>query len=172
MYLKLVINKMSAHLFRLQYVKGSSWSQWTRVTHICVSKLTIIGSDNGLSPRRRQTIIWTNVAILAIWRQRTYISEILFKIQKFPLKKMHLNMSSAKWRPFCLGLNVLKISRAASTLPCWGSTRQAFDVVFTSLISVSRQLPTYIASVEWYLGPHLLTWFNINPSMDKLLHTL
>ena len=28
-----------------------------RATHICVSKLTIIGSDNGLSPGRRQAII-------------------------------------------------------------------------------------------------------------------
>ena len=26
---------------------------------------------------------------------------------KFKLKKMHLNISSTKWRPFCLGLNVL-----------------------------------------------------------------
>ena len=33
---------------------------WGRVTHICVSKLNIIGSDNGLSPGRRQAIIWTN----------------------------------------------------------------------------------------------------------------
>ena len=28
-----------------------------RVTHICVGNLTIIGSDNGLSPGRRQAII-------------------------------------------------------------------------------------------------------------------
>ena len=28
-------------------------------------------------------------------------------IQTFPFKKMHLQMSSAKYRPFCLGLNVL-----------------------------------------------------------------
>ena len=28
-------------------------THWSRVTHICVSKLTIIGSDNGLSPGRR-----------------------------------------------------------------------------------------------------------------------
>ena len=34
--------------------------------HICVGKLTIIGSDNGLSPRRRQAIIWTNAGILLI----------------------------------------------------------------------------------------------------------
>ena len=32
-------------------------SHWGRVTHICVSKLTIIGSDNGLLPGRRQAII-------------------------------------------------------------------------------------------------------------------
>ena len=35
-------------------------THWAQVTHICVSKLTIIGSDNGLSPDRRQAIIWTN----------------------------------------------------------------------------------------------------------------
>ena len=34
--------------------------------HICVGKLAIIGSDNGLSPRRRQAIIWTNAGILLI----------------------------------------------------------------------------------------------------------
>ena len=39
-------------------------THWGRVTHICVGNLTIIGSDNGLSPRRRQAITWTNVGIL------------------------------------------------------------------------------------------------------------
>ena len=33
---------------------------------ICVGKLTIIGSDNGLLPGRRQAIIWTNDGILLI----------------------------------------------------------------------------------------------------------
>ena len=41
-------------------------THWGRVTHICVGKLTIIGSDNGLSPERRQAIIWTNDGILLI----------------------------------------------------------------------------------------------------------
>ena len=36
----------------------------------------------------------------------TNLSEILSEIHTFSLKKMHLKMSSAKWRPFCLGLNV------------------------------------------------------------------
>ena len=41
-------------------------THWGRVTLICVSKLTIIGSDNGLSPGRRQAIIWINAGILLI----------------------------------------------------------------------------------------------------------
>ena len=63
-----------------------------RVTHICVIKLTIIGSDNGLSPDRRQAIIRTNAGILSIWHLRTNFSEILIKIQNFSFMKMHLKM--------------------------------------------------------------------------------
>ena len=77
------------------------------MTHICVSKQTIIGSDNGLSPGRRQAIIWTNAEILLIGTLGTNFSEILIEIRIFSFKKMGLKMSSAKWRPFCLGRNVL-----------------------------------------------------------------
>ena len=84
-----------------------------RVTHICVSKLTIIGSDNGLAPGRRQAIIWTNAGILLIRTLGTNFSELLSKIHAFSFKKMHLKMSSAKWRPFCLGLNVLTYGLAS-----------------------------------------------------------
>ena len=80
------------------------------MTHICVSKLTIIGSDNGLSTGRRQAIIWTNAGILLIWTLGKNFSEILSEIPAFSFKKMHLKISSAKWRPFCLGLNVLTSS--------------------------------------------------------------
>ena len=40
------------------------WNHWARV--ICVNKLTTIGLNNGLSPGRRQAIIWTNVDLLSI----------------------------------------------------------------------------------------------------------
>ena len=36
------------------------------VQHICVDKLTIISSDNGLSLIRRQVIIWTNAKLLSL----------------------------------------------------------------------------------------------------------
>ena len=77
------------------------------VTHICVGKLTIIGSDNGLLPGWRQAIIWTNAGILLIGPVGTNFTEILIKIYTFSFKKMCLKISSAKWRPCCLGLNVL-----------------------------------------------------------------
>ena len=83
-------------------------TRWGRVTHTCVDKLTIIGSDNGLSPDRRQAIIWTNAGLLSIGSLRTYFNENLIKIQQFSLMKMHVKMSSAKLRPSCPGLNVLK----------------------------------------------------------------
>ena len=82
-------------------------THWGRVMHICVGKLTTIGSENGLSPGRRQAIIWTNAGILLIWTLGTNFSEISSEIHAFSFKKMHLKMSSAKWRPFCLGFNVL-----------------------------------------------------------------
>ena len=77
------------------------------MTHICVGNLTIIGSDNGLSPDRRQAIIWTNAGLLLIWPLGTNFIEILIEILTFSFKKMRLKVSSAKRRPFCLGLNVL-----------------------------------------------------------------
>ena len=79
------------------------------MTHICVSNLAIIGSDNGLSPGRRQAIIWTNAGLLLIGPLGTNFSEILIEILTFSFKKMRLKVSSAKWRPFCLGLNVLNL---------------------------------------------------------------
>ena len=141
----------AAHRFGLTH--------WGRVTHIRVGKLIIIGSDNGLSPGRRQAIIWSNAGILLIGPLGTNFSEILIAIEIFSVKKMHLNMSSGKLRPFCLGLNELNsehvfscylwfmvryLNIAASsngsifrvTGPSWGEfpsqrpVTQGFDVLF------------------------------------------
>ena len=73
---------------------------------ICISKLIIIGSDDGLSPGRHQAIIWSNAGILLIQTLGTNFSEILSEFHKILLKKMHLKMMSAKWQQSCLGLNV------------------------------------------------------------------
>ena len=71
-------------------------THWSRVTHICVGTNTNIGSDNGLSPGRRQAIIWTNAGILLIGPLGTNFSGILSEIHTFSFKKMHFKTSSAK----------------------------------------------------------------------------
>ena len=53
-------------------------------------------TDNGLSPVRRQALIWPNTAILSIRTQVTYFSEIPCKIQNYSFKKMRLKMLFAK----------------------------------------------------------------------------
>ena len=71
------------------------------MTHICVSKLTsivCIGSDNG----------WTSAGILLYGPLVSNFSEILIEIYTLLFKKMCLKMSSGKWWPFFLGLNVLR----------------------------------------------------------------
>ena len=85
------------------YTKGSLahsffLTHWGRVTHICVSKLAIIGSDNGLSPGRRQDIFWANDGKLLIRTLRTNFSEIVNEIHEFSFRKIHLKMSG-KWQP-------------------------------------------------------------------------
>ena len=87
-----------------------SLTHWGRVTHIRVSKLIIIGSDNGLSPDQRQAIIWTNAGILLIGPFGTNFSEIFIEILTFSFKKMRLKVLSAKRRSFCHGLNVSTVT--------------------------------------------------------------
>ena len=89
---------------------GSTLTHWGRVTHIWVGKLTIVGSNNGLSPGRRQTIIWANAAILLIGPLETNFIEILNELQTLTLKKIRLKISSVKCCPFRLGLNVLTLN--------------------------------------------------------------
>ena len=65
-------------------------THWGQKTHICVSKLTIIGSDNGLSHGRRQAIIWINAGICLIWPMGTNLNEILIGIQTFSFNNVYL----------------------------------------------------------------------------------
>ena len=104
-----------------QFTIWFALTHWGRVTHICVGKLTIIGSDNGLSPGRRQAIIRTNAGILLIGTLGTNSSKILSEIRTFSFKLMHLKMSSGR-RPFCLGLNVLM-----DTLPLLNAIHMLFE---------------------------------------------
>ena len=131
--------------------QGPIWLiHWCGVTHICVGKLINIGSDNGLSPGRRQAIIWTNAGILFNGPWGTNFSEILIGIHTFSLKKIHLKMSSAKWRPFCLGLNVLTL------IPVGLSKHTNYKVWYESTYLFSNFSGFTVEVWGWknYLNPH------------------
>ena len=64
-------------------------------------------------PVQCQAIIWTNARLLLIGTLGTNFNEISIKIYTFSFKKMHLKMS-AKWRQFCLDLNMLTCNFVSS----------------------------------------------------------
>ena len=129
-----------------------SLTHWGRVTHICVSKLTIIGSDNGLSsPDGRQAIVWTNDGLLLIGPLGTNFSEILMEILTFSFKKMRLKVSSAKRRPFCLGLNVLTHPQAECSTVQVG----VFSVVPQAVMMTTQVPPRFfpVYGIFTYTAP-------------------
>ena len=132
------------------------------MTHICVSDLTIIGSDNVLSPGRRQAIIWTNAGILLIRTLGTNFSEILSKIHTFSFKKMHLKLSSVKWRPFCLGLNVLNIVVTVNGSHHWARALTYSTMIY---IQISNQIILCVSSID-LLFPVWLIDVNTNTSIQ------
>ena len=80
------------------------------VTYICVGKITIIGLDNGLSPGRRQAIIWTNGGILSTGPLGTNFSKKIYS------KFIHFHSRKCIWtgrlqngtilsRPQCVNVN-------------------------------------------------------------------
>ena len=81
--------------------------RWIRCQRTRLNSLRPSDAYMRQQPGRRQAIIRTNTGILLIWPLGTNFSEISIDIQTFSFKKIHLKMSSGKWRPFCLGLNVL-----------------------------------------------------------------
>ena len=144
-------------------------THWGRVTHRCVSKLTIIDSDNGLSPGRRQAIIWTNAAILLIGPLGTNFSEIFIEIITFSFKKMRLKVYSAKRRPFCLGLNVLTQPSHRDTVAnsVWLLWLVVLDLIIERGISViiyhsnnTSELIVFREDCDWYKD--IFQWLNMN----------
>ena len=84
-------------------------SPWCRI-YASVNRVGI-GSDNDLSPILHQAISWPHTGLLPIGPSGTNFSGILIKIQNFSFMKMHLKISSANWRPFCLSLNITYFER-------------------------------------------------------------
>ena len=91
--------------------------------HICVSKLTIICSENGLSPGQCQAVIWTIDGILLIWPLCANLSEKFIEIE---------NLHS--WNTF--ESDVCKMSAILSQRPWWMWVIQLLPNHNKTLISI------------------------------------
>ena len=94
-------------------IYDSVLTHWGRVTHIYVGILTIVGSDNGLSPSRHQFIIWTNAGILLIGPLETNFSDFFYQhpyifIQENVFENVTWKMEAILLRPQCVKENPLK----------------------------------------------------------------
>ena len=92
-------------------IKRSILTHWGRLTHICASKLTIIGSYNGLSPDRLQAIIWTKAGMLLIGPLGKNSGEIIIEIYTFShiqenaFENVVWKMATILSRPQCVRQN-------------------------------------------------------------------
>ena len=126
----------------------NSLTHWGWVTHICISEITIIGSDNGLSPGRRQTIIWTNAGLSLIGPLGTNFNEILIEIHKFSFKKIHLKMSAILSRPQCVNPgrqsgNRLPWLRAINSMDQYPGAQGDHKVAYsTPCMAIHREIDT------------------------------
>ena len=87
---ELYLSNLHRYTQNVHCISVYALTHWGWVTHICVGEQTIIGSDNGLSPGRRQAIIWINAGILSTGPLGTNFSEISIEIYTFSFKKIHL----------------------------------------------------------------------------------
>ena len=143
------------------YLYNITLTHWGRVTHICVLNLAIIGSDNGLSPGQRQAIIRTNAGILLIGPLGTNFSEILISVQAFSFKKMHVKMLSAKWCPFCLGLNVLIFDRCLCSWVAETPDKYELDVKYLTHTSAQSKFLVMESLELSFSNPNHRTLFNV-----------
>ena len=148
--------------------------------HICVSKLSIIGSDNSLSSGRCQANTWTNDGILLIWPVGTNFGDqnLFVFVHEYAFEYVIWKMAS-----ICFSINVFKrpleIMYTDWRIVTLGggywtkdfpSAIPQFIVVFKTLPVVHKQLhPTLHNGCDYLfvLGLKLITWIDFNPSTNK-----
>ena len=127
---------------------------WGRVTHICVIKLTSIGSDNGLSPGQCRAIIWTNVGTLLIEPLGANFNEIVIEIH------FHSRKSTWKFRLRNGGnfvregwdnasLNVLIVN--SSPLPGQNGTNITYDNIECNFVIENLWVSIFFTEVCYWI---------------------
>ena len=150
------------HIYRT-YVKHHYWD-W--VSHICVTKLNHHWYRKWrvacLAPNHYVNQYWLIVSVTFM----NLFSEIWMNTEQFSLRKISLEMSSMKRKPFCLGLNIRNdwISHGAEYANVW------FNGLFDFwLSSVDGWL--YCKNESWYKHIHTLLHSSIGAQCIHISHS-
>ena len=114
-YFLWILWKLSAFVWGYRAIFWFNWhiqnttiwlTHWDRVTHICVGKLIIIVSDNGLLPARRQAVIWHNIRDIVNWTlgnklQWNFNRNSNIFIQENAFESVICEMASILYQPQC-----------------------------------------------------------------------
>ena len=125
-----ITNKITYVKYYWNVSGANQLTHWGRMTHVCISKLNIIGSDNGLSPGRRQAIIWTSAGILLIGPLGTNFSQILIEVDTFLFKKMHLKSDVWKMAAILSPSQCVNIKSHDSKLFLFWSHKASYLVIW------------------------------------------
>ena len=99
--------------------------------HICVSKSSQHWLVAYAAPSHYLNQCWS------IGPLSTNFSEIFIRIQNFSFTKIHMNISSAKMRPFCPGEDELMATRRhAPFIFKINPVRESFTVIYIELITL------------------------------------
>ena len=143
----------------LWFILLTSWdclTCWGRVTHVCVSKLTIIGSDDRLLPGRRQAIIWTSAGMLSIGPLGTKKNDV------FKMAAILSQPESVNWRwgnhriDYYPSANEVTLKDMGKTKCCQTITRQSKEWKMCTMIWINHVLVLYcwlcddIRHAFWY----------------------
>ena len=116
-----------------------------------------IGSNNGLSPGRRQAIIWTNADILSNITQSTHLNFKYNFFEIFPFTKMHLNISSAKWLPFLHFVQARWVN-AIAVVATFGGCRTAWERESLSSLTQETEDPGGSDNSLFSVHQEVISW--------------
>ena len=133
------------------------------MTHISVSRLTIIDSDNGAWPAPSHYLNqgW-NIVNLTFGNKLKW--HLKYEIYTFSFKKMHLKMSR-NLRPFCFGPNILRQKKNNAR-----KLMLFINMIHWLLMTISYRWHQMIA-VGWltwsFLAPYLLYYAHSGSTIAK-----
>ena len=142
-------------------------THWGRVTHICVGKLTIICSDNGLSPYRRSVLKYCESCSKFIpFHSRNALNNFVCEMAAILSRPLMLLMCWFQWR--LLLMVTPKYSVLSWVLRAWPSMVYRCLILFSVAFVTDRMLHLLMLNA---MPQVLLHWTRLSRSLWRALQS-